>query len=183
MIHSIYQKLAYLAGSLGLILLLLGSRPIAAQEAIKMTNQEWQSEFRDHVTFTIEAESSADIVEADLFYRVVGQLATSRNAAEFMPGKTVNAEFKIDQTDPSNYLPPGTELEYWWKLVDAEGNELKTERETLLYLDEDHEWQTLENERLSIYWYEGDEDFGQSLFDRANKALDTLQTDIGIELE
>jgi hypothetical protein len=183
MIHPIYQKLAYLVGSLGLMLLLLGSGPVAAQEAVKMTNQEWQSEFRDHITFTIEAESSAEIVEADLFYRVVGQLATSRNEAEFTPGKTISAEFKIDQTDPSNYFPPGTELEYWWKLVDAEGNELKTERETLLYLDDNHEWQTLENERLSLFWYEGNEDFGQSLFDRANEALDTLQTDIGIELE
>ena len=106
MIHSIYQKLAYLAGSLGLMLLLLGSGPVAAQEAVKLTHQEWQSEFRDHLTFTIEAESSADIVEADLFYRVVGQLATSRNAAEFTPGKTVNAEFKIDQTDPSTHIGP-----------------------------------------------------------------------------
>lgn len=183
MIHSIYQKLAYLTASLSLMVLLLGSGVVAAQEAIQVNNQEWQSAFRDHVTFTLEAESSADIVEVDLFYRVVGQLATSRNAADFTPGKTISAEFEIDQTDPSNYFPPGTELEYWWGITDAEGNELKTERETLLYLDDRHEWQTLENERLTLYWYEGSEDFGQSLFDRANEALDTLQTDIGIELE
>lgn len=158
-------------------------RPAAAQEAIKVTGQNWDSLFRDHLTFTLKAESPAEIVEADLLYRVAGQLATSRNKANFIPGTSITAEFTIDQNDPSNYFPPGAELEYWWSLTDANGNELKTERETITYLDGRFEWQTLENERLTLYWYQGDDAFGQALFDRANEALDTLETDIGIALE
>ncbi len=80
-------------------------------------------------------------------------------------------------------MPPGTELNYWWKIVDAAGNELKTEKKTYLYLDNRYEWQTLQNDRLTLYWYEGDDSFGQALFDRANVALDTLTRDVGISLE
>lgn len=181
MIRSISQSLIY--GLACLSLLLFNAGPLAAQEAIQVTDQNWEAGFRDHVTFTLSAESSSEIVEVDLFYKIVGELATSRNEAEFTPGNTISAEFTLDQTDPSNYFPPGAELEYWWRITDAEGNELKTERESLLYLDNRYEWKTLENERVSLYWYEGDESFGQSLFERANEALDTLETDIGIKLE
>jgi hypothetical protein len=175
---------------LGLLLVLaalisLGLIPgrVAAEGEIIVSDQAWDAEFRDHVTFTLNATSEAEIVEVDLLYQVVGQVATSRNNADFTPGTSVEAEFVIDQTKPENYLPPGTELRYWWKIVDANGNELGTEKETLLYLDSRYQWQKLENERLAVYWYEGDENFGQELFDRANEALDTLEQDMGIVVE
>ena len=157
--------------------------PSAAQDAIQVTDQSWNSEFNDQLIFTLNAESSAEIQEVDLLYRVVSQLATTKNAAEFTPGTSVAAEFEIDLSEPGNYLPPGAELEYWWKITDADGNELKTEKERLLYLDNRHDWQELQNDRVTLFWYNGDEDFGQALFDRANVALDTLESDIGIALE
>jgi hypothetical protein len=165
--------------------LLLAGLPSAslAQETITVVDQGWEATFRDNITFTLEATSEAEIVEIDLFYQIVGQIATSRNAVDFTPGTSVQTNFVIDQTDPSNYSPPGTELQYWWKIVDSAGNELKTEKETLLYIDTRHDWQTLENERLTLYWYNGDDSFGQSLFDRANEALDTLETDVGAVIE
>ncbi|MCQ3980795.1 MAG: hypothetical protein DPW09_45935, partial [Anaerolineae bacterium] len=173
---------------LGLVFILLlglvfGPGVAAAQEAIQVVDQSVDANFRDHITFTLNAKSTAEIVEVDLLYQVVGQLASSRNEAEFTSGTSINAEFKIDQTKPENYMPPGTELNYWWKIVDSAGNELRTEKQRYLYLDNRYQWQTLENERLTLYWYDGDDSFGQALFDRANVALDTLASDIGISLK
>ncbi len=155
----------------------------AAQDPIKVVDQTVETEFRDHLTFTLKAESTAEIVEVDLLYQVTGQLATSRNQAEFTPGLSVEASYKLDQTKPENYMPPGTELKYWWKIVDAAGNGLKTEKETLVYLDNRHDWQTLQNDRLTLYWYDGGAEFGKTLFDRSNVALDTLAKDVGITLK
>ncbi len=177
----IYQNL-----SLILVILALAALPgmVAAADPIQVLDQSGESSFRDHLTFNLSAESTAaDIVEVYLVYQVVGQIAASRNQAEFTPGKTIEAEFELDQTKPENYMPPGTELEYWWRIIDAAGNELETEKQSLLYLDDGHEWQTLENDRLTLYWYEGDESFGQAMFERANQALDTLESDAGITLE
>ncbi|MCB0196228.1 MAG: hypothetical protein KDJ65_30030 [Anaerolineae bacterium] len=157
--------------------------PIEAQDAIQLIDQSWESDFNQSVTFSAEASSSAEITEADLFYRVVGQLATSRNDSDFTPGTTVNASYTIDLTDPGNYQPPGTELEYWWKFVDADGNELKTEPEVLFYEDDRHDWQYLENDRLTLAWYTGGDSFGKTLFERANEALDTLEADFGASIE
>jgi hypothetical protein len=180
----ICQRLTIRSIILGVMALLAAlPQQTVAQGGIQVTDQAGDTSFRDQLIFTLSAENSAEITEVDLFYRVVGQLATSRNEAEFTPGTSIEAAFTIDQTNPSNYFPPGTELEYWWKIVDADGNELKTERKTLLYSDERHNWQALQDERLTLYWYEGSEKFGQALFDRANVALDTLESDIGIVLE
>ncbi len=160
---------------------------ILAQDPIEVVDQAWAYDFRDNITFTLNAQGTSEITEVDLLYRIVGQLATSRNEAEFIPGQTIEAQFSIDQVDTTadsyTYFPPGTELEYWWKLTDTDGNELKTEREIITYLDNRYEWQTLENDRVTLYWYDGDSNFGEALFERANIALDTLETDIGISLE
>ncbi len=177
-----YQKLGLVLVILSLVGFLWPGN-ILADNHIKITDQVWEANFRESITFRLSAESTTEIVEVDLLYRVIGQPATSRNEADFTPGTSVTAQFVIDQTRPENYLPPGTEIEYWWKVVDAAGNELKTEKDILLYLDNRYDWQTLENERLALYWYEGGDDFGQKLFDRADLALDTLETDIGIALE
>jgi len=167
----------------GCALMIVWPGTVLAQDPITIIDQSANSDFREHITFTLAAESTSEIVEATLFYQVVGQIATTKNEAEFAPGNAVTAEFEIDQTEATNYLPPGTSLNYWWNIVDAAGNELKTERELLLYLDDRYDWNTLENDRLTLYWYEGNDSFGRELFERANLALDTLETDVGIALE
>ncbi|MDM8531196.1 peptidase MA family metallohydrolase [Anaerolineales bacterium HSG25] len=171
------------------LLLILGTflflPTVFAQDTleVEIINDDWEAEFRNHLTFNLHAESKTDVSELFLFYKIVGQLATSRNEVEFTLGTTIEANFELDQTQPVNYMPSGAEVEYWWKLVDNAGNEFKTERQRVLYLDNRHEWENLSNDRLTLYWYEGGADFGQQLFDRANQALDTLETDVGIQLK
>lgn len=159
------------------------STVMAEELSVTVVDESWDAEFRDHLTFNLEADSEAKIVEAFLFYKVVGQLATSRNEAEFTPSTSIKAEFSLDQTLPVNYMPPGAEVEYWWKLVDAAGNEFKTNRQSLFYTDQRFSWRQLQNERLTLSWYEGDDAFGTALFDRANLALDTLENDVGVAIE
>jgi len=182
--NRIYKRLTTALIILGVVIFTATvPKQAKAQDPIQIINQDWEANFRDHLTFTLSAESTAEITQADLFYRVVGQIASSRNQAEFTPGTSIEAQFKIDQVNPSNYFPPGAELEYWWKIADTAGNELTTERETITYNDDRFDWQSLQNERLTLYWYEGSDSFGKSLFERANEALDTLETDIGITLD
>ena len=162
--------------------LLLGiAEGTLAQNGIKILEQSIESEFRDRITAHLRAESPNEITVVEFFYRVVGQAATSRNGADFEPGTTVEAGYAIDQS--AIYFPPGTELEYWWKLTDSSGDTLKTEHQRYLYLDNRHQFKTLSNDRITLYWYKGDDEFGQTLFDQANKALDQLEKNVGVALE
>ncbi|HEY84203.1 MAG TPA: hypothetical protein G4N96_03690 [Chloroflexi bacterium] len=154
---------------------------VTAQNGLQVLEQSIESEFRDHITARLSAEGPDEITQVEFFYRVVSQKATSRNVVDFEPGMTVEAEYIQDQT--STYFPPGTELEYWWKLTDANDDTLKTERQTYLYLDNRYPFKTLSNDRITLYWYKGDDEFGQELFDQANRALDQLEKNVGVALE
>jgi hypothetical protein len=154
---------------------------VIAQDSIRVLDQDVETAFRDYITFNINLESDSPITEARLLYRVAGQIATARGDAEIEPDTQVEASFTIDQE--RDYLPPGTELEYWWKITDQAGNELKTEPQPLLYTDDRHDWQMLSSDRLALYWYRGDRAFGEALFDQANKTLDQLETEAGVKVE
>jgi len=95
--------------------------------------------------------------------------------------KTVEAEHEWDLV--LNYIPPGSEIEYWWKIEDAAGNELETEPVSFTYEDERYDWQELGSDRIILYWYRGDDDFGQALLDRGLEALDQLSHDTGVTVE
>jgi hypothetical protein len=164
-----------------LVLSLALPASVAAQGAIRVLDQEVETAFREYITFNISLESDSEITDARLLYRVAGQIATARGDADIEPGTRVEASFTIDQE--RDYLPPGTELEYWWKITDVAGNELKTEPQPLIYTDDRHDWQMLSSDRLSLYWYRGDRAFGEALFDQANKTLDQIETEAGVQVE
>jgi hypothetical protein len=154
---------------------------VVAQDSIRVLDQDVETAFRDYITFNINVESDSPITEARLLYRVAGQIATARGNAEIEPDTQLEASFTIDQE--RDYLPPGTELEYWWKITDEAGNEFKTEPQPLLYMDDRHDWQMLSSDRLALYWYRGDRAFGEALFDQANKTLDQLETEAGVKVK
>ncbi len=167
---------------LGLLVMSLALPAVAAaQGTIRVTNQKIDTVFRDHITFNITVDGDNKISAARLFYNVAGQIATARGDAKFDPATHVEASFTIDQT--KDYMPPGTELQYWWQITDETGQSLKTDKQTLSYMDDRHPWQKLSNDRLTLYWYDGGQSLGQSLFDQANKTLDAIEKDTGVTVK
>lgn len=153
----------------------------AQSPTIQIIDQDIKSRFRVAINAELTAKHEIEITNVEFFYRVIGGIATSRNVANFEPGQTVKASFSINQN--LIYLPPGTEIEYWWRLTDAEDNVLKTEPEIYLYLDNRYDFKTLSNDRLTLYWYNGNRSFGEALFEQAVRALDRLETDVGVYIE
>ncbi len=163
-------------------ILLSSGISINAQENVTILSSNIEAVFGETITASLAAESETEIVNVEFFYRPLTNRTplTKRNVAEFEPGTDIEATYVIDQQ--ITYLPPGTTLEYWWKLTDVNDNALKTERESYLHLDDRYDFQSLSNERITLYWYRGSDDFGQALFDQANQALTQLEDDFGASL-
>ena len=154
---------------------------VGADDPIRVTDQWVESSFRDHITFSIRVQGDHPITEARLLYRVAGLPATARGDVDFEPGTVVEATFTIDQR--RDYLPPGAELTYWWKITDQAGGTLKTDPQALQYMDDRRDWETLENERLALHWYKGAQSFGEALFEQANRTLDQIENEAGVYVE
>ena len=166
---------------IGLLLGLLWPAPAAALEPIRVIDQRVEAVFREHITFVVNLESDSPITSVRLLYRVKGLPATARGDATFEPGTQVEASYSLDQT--RYYLPPGTELDYWWRITDEAGHSLKTEPQPYLYMDDTHDWNVLQNERLALYWYAGGDSLGQQLFEHANHTLDQIETEAGVRVK
>jgi hypothetical protein len=49
--------------------------------------------------------------------------------------------------------------------------------------DPSQQWKKLANDKLALYWYRGDDNFGKALFDRGVQAMGFLQQDTGVAVD
>jgi len=166
---------------LGVMALSLALPPVAAAQAsIQVLDQKVDAVFRDHITFSVSLQSPSPITDVRLLYKVAGFPATNRGEATFQPGAWLEASFNLDQT--KNYLPPGSSISYYWQITNQGGDTLKTTAQTYVYMDDRHPWQKLSNDRLALYWYVGGDALGKALFDQANKTLDQIEQEAGVQV-
>ena len=170
-----------------LAVLLIAAFPLTASASADITvlSSEAQSDFPGAIVFRLEAESAANIVDVDLHYRVVRSSlvpATCRVDADFTPGQTVSVSWTWNMLETGG-LPPGTVVEYWWVMEDANGEQTQTSPASVAFDDLRFEWNTLSEGDVSILWYEGSVSFAQELMDTAHEALGRLADDIGVSLE
>ncbi|MGH2544268.1 MAG: peptidase MA family metallohydrolase, partial [Ardenticatenaceae bacterium] len=132
--------------------------------------------------FMLEANNSAgDITEARLFFSPTGSSVRSSEPIRFdaAPSVSLSHEWIMQQ----NGVPPGAEIGYFWRLTDSAGNEYETPEQRIVALDPRFEWQTVEDEELAVYWYDGGADWGQEIFETGKQALAQLEEELGTPIE
>jgi hypothetical protein len=171
-------KLLFIA----VLALLASAAPLHAQEPITATtNAMVQPETPRRLLFTAEASSSAgDLTAARLFFRPTGSTTRISEPVQFDPAPTVELshEWQMQQ----NGTPPGAQIEYSWRLTDEAGNTFETPLQTIVALDPRFEWETIEDEELAIHWYDGNEAWGQEMFDTGRRAMDQLEEELGTDI-
>ncbi|MDQ4078012.1 MAG: peptidase MA family metallohydrolase [Chloroflexota bacterium] len=174
-----------------LLSLLLGFLPLSiigvpqahAQEAVTTTQDATLlPDMPRRLRFTLDVNSSEDdIVEARVFFSPTGTSVRTSERVEVVPARTVDLSHEWNMQQ--NGVPPGAEIEYFWSVTDSEGNTIETEPESIVALDPRFEWKTIEDEELAIHWYDGDEAWGQEMFDTGKQALAQLEEELGTEIE
>jgi hypothetical protein len=167
------------------LLLLLNPSLVAAENDIVVIASDVDINFPSQAVFTLEAESSVDIVDVRLYYQVNKMNyaeVISEGWADFTPASKIEANWVWDMRNAS--LPPGAEVTYWWMIEDAAGNSFETSPETMHFDDDHHLWQSLtstvpQGGELSLFWYEGGDSFAQELMDACQEGLVRLTQDIG----
>ncbi len=169
------------------ILFLFAGQTAGAQGAITVSSNSFKIDYPNQITFQAAASSSAPITTATLVARFPGGL-TSRLPAQVTPAAQVNVSVVwnlrgVTGTDLGGYLPPGAKGEYSWHLEDQAGNKFDTPFQPFKVEDTRETWKTLTNDKVALYWYDGGQDFGQGIFDKANQTLAAIQNDIGATLD
>jgi len=160
----------------------------AHRRAAVWTNNEISLNFPESATFRAAITSDVDITSVVLEYgneqQTCGEVI-AKAFPQFEPGKTVNAEW-IWEMRQSGSLPPGAQLWWRWRVVDANGNETVTETKTATWLDNIHQWQTMNNgdsQGVHLHWYEGDQSFATDLAKAASDGLLFNETQAGLKAD
>lgn len=151
----------------------------AAQGTFRAVSQAATPAFPDKITFTLTAESdSADITDARLFYRPTASEVANLAVATVKPGRRVELSLPVDMR--ARYLPPGLDIQYFWSLTDAAGNHFDTSAQQFLYQDDRFPWRSVTGGQVTVYYYSGNDDFGQDLLGTAQRTIDKLGQRFGV---
>ncbi len=153
---------------------------LAAGETVHVHSNEYDVQFPKQVVLHLDVEAEADIEEIRLYHRAAPSGYWRYTYVDVDPSGRVVAETTLD-THGSAYLPPGVELEYYYSIIDSEGNETVTDRKSVVYLDSGYDWKTSMAGPLEIYWH----DLSGSQVDRVaqdvEEALTRVSDLLGIE--
>ena len=164
-----------------LIFLISGSAALAQEPITGSADAELLPELPRRARFTLEAKSHAgELTEARIFFQPVGSGARISEPIEFEPAAEVFLENEWNMQ--RNNIPPGAKVEYFWRLTDSDGNTFETPKQQFTPLDPRFDWQTIEDEELAVSWYDGDQEWGQKMFDTGKEALAQLEERLGADI-
>ncbi|NJP05136.1 MAG: hypothetical protein HC837_05660 [Chloroflexaceae bacterium] len=150
--------------------------------AITLLQSEAQVSFPDQMRFTLSAESSAaPITSVELLYGAARLDGLTIIPIEISPAQRIDTEHEINTQ--VYYFPPGADLTYRWMIEDANGNRLETPPQQVAYHDDRFDWQERSFGQVTIYWYEGDQTFGDALVQVTEQSLQQLEQDIGATVQ
>ncbi|MEM4724240.1 MAG: peptidase MA family metallohydrolase, partial [Candidatus Hadarchaeum sp.] len=164
---------------IGLLLLAVGLG-IRADQAIQIVDNTYEVRFAQGITFRLQVEAPAGVKEVTLYYRLVGEGVTVKvPLAVTLEESVFSHTWKLEPGD----IPVGKGIEYYWRIVDAAGNELKTSITAFRYEDDRFTWKTLAGDKITLYWYGADEAQARRLLGYATKSLTRLQDEMGVKLD
>nr|MBC7245304.1 hypothetical protein [Chloroflexota bacterium] len=151
-----------------------------ADEAIQVVTNTYQVQFAQGITFRLRVKAQSNIREVILYYRLVGEGVTVKIPIAVAPGES---EFSHTWELEPGDIPVGARLEYYWRVVDEGGNEIKTSVVSFHYEDDRFTWKTLEEGQISLFWYGADEAQARRILGYATKSLARLQDEMGVSLD
>ena len=127
-----------------------GSTASAAGGDVRVFSEEEHVQFPGVVVFNLGVESSADVQEVKLYFRIPPSRVWTYAYPEVNPSRRVETSFKLDLRG-TGYLPPGTEIEYYYRISDDRGGVTNTQRRTFFYVDDRYEWDTTTVGPLTLF--------------------------------
>jgi hypothetical protein len=142
-------------------------------------------QFPDSITFQAQIQSDIDINSVVLEYGSDQQTCGSVVAKafpQFTPGKQANVQWTWEMKQ-SGSLPPGATVWWQWQFTDVSGRQSISNRQTVTWLDNQHDWQALTGGDIHLHWYSGGTSFGQELHEAAVQGLQQVEQQAGLSTD
>src|SRR6185437_5147091 len=140
-----------------------------ATGSIDIVSAGARSEFPKQLVFTLQAQGTAQISSIRIAYRVGDDPVTSVARVAFSPANHVDTTYAIDLSQ--EYYPPGVTIQYQWQIEDLSGTKALSSWASLQVTDPRFFWRERTLGSVTLHWYDGDDQFADSVLAAATKAL------------
>ncbi|MQF69021.1 hypothetical protein FIM12_01605 [SAR202 cluster bacterium AD-804-J14_MRT_500m] len=142
---------------LAIIITTIFSRSIssvhATGEGIQVLRQTTEMKTPLEITFHLEVKSDMEIKDIRLNYRNGHGGHWNYSYLEFDPDYNVAASFTLDLTG-SNYIPPGSNIEFFYTITDVLSNDNLTNLTTVMVMDPRFDWRSTSVGNITLWWYD-----------------------------
>ena len=125
----------------------------ATGEEIQIVTTSEDVAFPGNVNLSVTAEGDIDIVNVRIFYRTIGNRVWAYAYPDFVTANRITASLNL-AGEISTYLPPGTEVEYYYEITDSQGNVVRTKPTVLEYEDTRFDWAETKVGPLTLRYYD-----------------------------
>ena len=166
-----------------LALLSPGVNRVIAQDQgqITVSNSTIRMDYPNNMNFSCQVADNVNVTSIRLQYQVEQMSfaqVTSEAQVTFTPAGSVNANYALNMLRYGQ-IPQGIAVDYWWIIKDASGNRLQTDAQHYVVADNQHTWQTLDQNKINLLWYGQNDSFGQRIMSTGQTALSKLAQDTG----
>jgi hypothetical protein len=178
---------------LSLLLLLLAApvAPALAQIAppatapapdfpVQLRGSQAEVDFPNEIRFSLDATATRRVERVALYWRTGDNPVLSYRYPQVVPGLSVRTTYTWRVRD---VLLPGTLIDYFWELEDAQGNVFRSPRQEVQYQDLRFAWRQVEQGRVAVYWYSNDQTVGPELLRQAVPILEELTGTFQVQLD
>lgn len=127
--------------------------------------------FGEKITFNGVLPLGSRVDSATLYFLAEGELKTRSGVATVDRAGQVRYVANLAD-DPIRAF---STVAYWFEVTLKNGQAVKSERGSLYYEDNRFEWRKRASADFRVHWYEGDDEFAQSLLDVAELGLENIQ--------
>ena len=135
------------------IVLIYASDVSATGGKIQVVTTSEDIAFPGSVYLSVTAEGDTEIVEVQLFYRTVGDRIWAYSYPDFVTANRITASLNL-ASEVSTYIPPGTEIEYYYEITDSQGNVVHTKPKMMEYEDTRFDWAETKVGPLTLRYYD-----------------------------
>jgi hypothetical protein len=158
--------------------------PVTAQDTagITLTDSQVSINFPYSMTFSATIDNNTPINDVRLRYSVEQMSFADVVVEGYVPittGLSVLSSYTLDMRKFGGF-PPGTHLQYWWAVKTDSDSYWESQPVSYQVTDERYDWQTLNEGKIKLNWYNGDESFARQLMDRAQESLQQLSEETGV---
>ncbi len=128
-----------------------------------------QIEYPNKVQFYLSGFSDEDLLEVRLEYFYNSSKILSYKYADPVSRGEIQSEVTLE-TSGSHYIPPGTQITYFFELTSIQGKKYQSPQIKFHYLDPSINWKSTKSKKMTLIWHDRNEGDINSLIEDVNES-------------